>query len=65
MERNLTVAEFCEINRISKVHYYALKKTGNGPDEIRAGRRTTITPQAAREWQERMTHRAAESEITA
>ena len=49
-----TVAEFCQRYKVSKVHYYALKKRGDGPDELHLGRRRIITDDAEREWARRM-----------
>jgi hypothetical protein len=55
-ERNLTIEEFCRAEHISKATYFKLQKLGQGPDELRvpgcAFKR--ITPQARREWHERM-----------
>jgi hypothetical protein len=45
-----TVAEFCEAHRISKGHYYNLRKLGQAPDEVRAGERVLITIEAAARW---------------
>jgi hypothetical protein len=46
-----TISEFCDAHRISRAHYYNLKKLGQGPDEARAGDRTVIiTLEAAARW---------------
>jgi hypothetical protein len=45
-----SVAEFCETHRISRAHYYNLRKLGLGPDEARAGDRVIITIEAAARW---------------
>jgi hypothetical protein len=46
-----TISEFCDAHRISRAHYYNLKKLGQGPDEARAGDRTVIiTMEAAARW---------------
>jgi hypothetical protein len=46
-----TISEFCNAHRISRAHYYNLKKLGQGPDEARAGDRTVIiTLEAAARW---------------
>jgi len=46
-----TISEFCEAHRISRAHYYNLKKLGQGPDEARASDRTVfITLEAAARW---------------
>ncbi|MFT4063194.1 hypothetical protein [Paraburkholderia sp.] len=60
-----TVAEFCAAVRISKVTYYALKKRGEGPDEMHIGRRRVITAESKHKWETRMTKRAAEAEAAA
>jgi hypothetical protein len=46
-----TISEFCDAHRISRAHYYNLKKLGQAPDEARAGDRTVIiTFEAAARW---------------
>jgi|RhiMetdeSRZDD1v2_1073273.scaffolds.fasta_scaffold1553359_2 hypothetical protein len=45
-----SVTEFCESHRISRAHYYNLRKLGLGPDEARAGERVIITIEAAARW---------------
>lgn len=46
-----TISEFCDAHRISRAHYYNLKKLGQGPDEARASDRTVlITIEAAARW---------------
>jgi hypothetical protein len=46
-----TINEFCDAHRISRAHYYNLKRLGQGPDEARAGDRTVIiTMEAAARW---------------
>ena len=61
-----SIGEFCSAHRISRAHYYELRKQGLAPDEIRtegdrgckkitAGRpRVTISKEAAARWRERM-----------
>jgi hypothetical protein len=54
-----TISEFCNAHRISRAHYYNLKKLGQGPDEARASDRTVlITIEAAARWR-RQRERAA------
>lgn len=60
-QKSFTVSEFCDQYRISKVHYYALKKRGEGPTELELGRRRIITPGAAQAWEQRMAQRHAEA----
>jgi hypothetical protein len=51
-----TISEFCDAHRISRAHYYNLKKLGQGPDEARAGDRTIIiTIEAATRWRRQRT----------
>jgi hypothetical protein len=50
-----SVAEFCETHRISRAHYYNLRKLGLGPDEARAGDRVIITVEAAARWRKQRT----------
>ncbi len=46
-----TINEFCDAHRISRAHYYNLKRLGQSPDEARAGDRTVIiTMEAAARW---------------
>jgi hypothetical protein len=46
-----SISEFCQAHRISRSHYYNLKRLGLGPDEARAGDRTVIiTMEAAARW---------------
>lgn len=45
-----TVAEFCEAHRISQSMYFKLRNAGLGPREMRAGRRVTISLEAATDW---------------
>jgi hypothetical protein len=45
-----SIAEFCDAHRISRAHYYTLKRLGEGPDEARAGDRVIITMESAARW---------------
>jgi hypothetical protein len=46
-----SIGEFCHAHRISRSHYYNLKRLGQAPDEARAGDRTVIiTMEAAARW---------------
>ena len=53
----LTVAQLCERNQISHVHFYELRKQGRAPRIMKLGRRTLITVQAEADW-----HKAMEAE---
>lgn len=45
-----TIPSFCESNAISESYYYALKRAGRGPREIKLGRRTLISPESEQAW---------------
>lgn len=63
--RAYTRAEFCsQVGRMSRATYYRLKAQGLAPDETWVGtssknRKVIITEEAATEWLQRMTKRAA------
>jgi hypothetical protein len=46
----MTVKVFCARNAISAPTYYALRKLGLGPDEIRIGAVVRISREAAARW---------------
>jgi hypothetical protein len=54
-DRSFTIPEFCKAEGISEPTYYKLKREGLHPDELRYFSVVRITPQARREWHERMT----------
>jgi len=45
-----TIETFCTANRISESYYFALKREGRGPKEIKLGKRVLISPQSEAEW---------------
>jgi len=45
-----TIKEFCEAHRLSEAMYFKLCKVGLGPRVMRAGRRVTISMEAAIDW---------------
>ncbi|CAG9172074.1 hypothetical protein LMG23992_02112 [Cupriavidus laharis] len=55
----MTINEFCERYRISRPHLLRMRQAGNGPDEIRIGRRVLITNRAAIEWERRIEAQSA------
>ena len=55
-----TIPSFCESNAISESYYYALKRVGRGPKEIKLGNRVLISPEAEAAWR-----RAREAETVA
>jgi hypothetical protein len=56
-----TISEFCRAHRMSETHYYELKKNGQGPDEMVAGRRRIISFEAAARWRKAREAAAAEA----
>ncbi|MET4198754.1 hypothetical protein [Bradyrhizobium sp. LA6.12] len=46
----LNIPEFCEAFRISEDFYFKLKRQGEGPREMKVGKRTLISVEAANEW---------------
>jgi hypothetical protein len=55
IEPSETILEFCAAERISRSHFYGLKKRNLGPDLTYSGKRVTITPEAHRRWRKRRT----------
>ncbi|MCK1606775.1 hypothetical protein IVB02_36750 [Bradyrhizobium sp. 166] len=51
-----TIKEFCEAHRISEAMYFKLCKVGLGPRVMRAGRRVTISMEAATDWRRAREH---------
>jgi hypothetical protein len=45
-----SIPEFCTAHRICEAFYYKLRAAGLGPREMRAGRRVTVSMEAAKEW---------------
>jgi len=45
-----SIKEFCDAHGISMSFYFALKKRKEAPREIRIGRRTLISQEAAAAW---------------
>jgi hypothetical protein len=54
-ELNQSVDEFCASEGISRSAYYGIKRAGTGPDELHAGARRLITPEARKRWRKRRT----------
>ena len=44
------IDEFCRAHRISRAHYFNLKKAGLGPREMKLGTRVSISREAAADW---------------
>jgi len=49
-EPSKTIDEFCRHEDISRATYYALKKAGKAPDELRVDGVIRITPHAHAKW---------------
>jgi hypothetical protein len=45
-----TIKEFCKAHRLSEAMYFKLRNAGLGPREVRAGRRVTVSLEAANDW---------------
>jgi hypothetical protein len=53
-DRWLTIAQFAETVQICEATYFKLKRQGLGPEETRFGHVVRISPDALREWRQRM-----------
>lgn len=49
-----TVAEFCELQGISRALFYKLRANKRGPQTYKIGRKTLVSAEAAKEWQRQM-----------
>lgn len=49
-----SVNDFCRSFGISRSFFYKLQRQNKGPRVLKIGRRTLITPEAAKEWRETM-----------
>jgi hypothetical protein len=56
MNASLTIDEFCDCEKISRWTYFAMRRNGHGPDELRVPGTTIarITPKAHEAWRTRM-----------
>jgi len=45
-----TITDFCRAHKISRSLYYALQRSGEGPDEMKLGGRKAISREAAARW---------------
>jgi hypothetical protein len=54
-EPSKTINEFCAHERISRAQYYALRKLGKAPVELRIEGVIRITPQAHARWRRKYT----------
>lgn len=48
--RNLTIAEFCKVEHISKFSFYKMKKEGLAPQVLEIYNIKRITPEARAKW---------------
>jgi hypothetical protein len=55
----MTIEEFCEAHKISRGFLNILRQRGEAPDFIKVGRRVLISSEAAADWRNRHTVRAA------
>ncbi|MDI2076510.1 hypothetical protein ABIF68_010402 [Bradyrhizobium japonicum] len=49
----MSIQQFCFAHNISEDFYYKLKRKGEEPREMKVGRRTLISHEAATEWRRR------------
>jgi hypothetical protein len=56
-----TIDGFCEAHNLPRSTYYELKRRGQSPREMRAGRRVLISREAAAEWRRFMETHGAET----
>jgi hypothetical protein len=47
-----SITSFCRSNGISESYYFALKREGRGPREIKLGKRVLISPEAETAWRQ-------------
>ena len=47
---DFTVSEWCARRRISRIHFYELRRLGLAPKSMKNGKFRTISEQADREW---------------
>ncbi len=55
-----SIAEFCSAHGISPAHYFQLRRRGEGPVTVKAGRRRLITPDAEQAWLKRFSEGGAQ-----
>ena len=60
MKLSMTVKEFCAAHSIGPTTFYALQRSGEGPQLMKVGRRTLISCEASAAWRQRMEQRARE-----
>ena len=62
LTNDFTIKQWCEKRGLSLSSYYALRRDGNGPDELRVPGTNIIriTPKADAEWEARMQQVTAE-----
>lgn len=56
-----TIAQFCAAHNISRTHFYELIKQGKGPRQMKVGRRTLVSAEAAADWRRAMEAATAEA----
>lgn len=55
-----TVREFCLAHHIGETTYYRLKERGEGPKEMKVGKRRYISREAAEAWRRAREHQLEE-----
>ena len=45
-----SIAEFCAAHHISRSYYFMIRRRGEGPREMKVGRRRLISVEAAADW---------------
>jgi hypothetical protein len=50
-----TISEFCRAHRISRAHYYVLRRRGLGPEETELLGKIIITHESAARWRKQRT----------
>ena len=48
---SFSIADFCMLTKLSRSHYFKMKRLGQGPREMRVGDTIRITARALRDWQ--------------
>lgn len=52
-----SISAFCRAHGISRSLYYALQRSGDGPDQMQLGGRKAVSREAAARWRARMEQR--------
>ena len=63
-ETSYTIDEFCEAERISRGMFYKLRRQGKAPRLFNVGASVRISPEARREWRQRLEAEASQGAAT-